>query len=76
MDMTKRAVPVVMTELRTIIAMMSSTNTMLMVSAVYCHARPLAKMRAIKIDRLHNLKTQALVPVSENRVTNARTNDE
>jgi hypothetical protein len=38
--MTNRAVPAVMTELRTINAMINSTKTMLIVSAVYCHARP------------------------------------
>jgi hypothetical protein len=45
MDMTNRAVPAVMTELRTINAMINSTKTMLIVSAVYCHARPESKKK-------------------------------
>jgi hypothetical protein len=47
-DSTKRAVPTVMTELRTITAIINSTRTMEMVSAVYCHAKPLVQHITMK----------------------------
>lgn len=37
---------------RTKYAMMNSTTTMAIVSAVYCHARPRTKIKHMKIDKL------------------------
>ena len=52
MAMTKNAVPVVITSLCTRYAMMNSTTTMAMVSAVYCQARPRTKIKHMKMDKL------------------------
>jgi hypothetical protein len=48
MERIKRAVPVVITELRTITAMINSTRTMEMVSAVYCQANPVEHENRVK----------------------------
>jgi hypothetical protein len=53
-NMTKTAVFVVIVSLWTKYAMINSTTTIAMVSAVYCHAKPRTKIKHMKMDKLYN----------------------